>query len=99
LKNGNWSQAIGKAEVADETGAKLRVWFATKFIKSNYWIVRLADDYSHAVVAAGLGNNFQYLWILSRTPKIDQKIYDSIIDSLRAEGYKTDRLIITDQSC
>ena len=33
-----------------------------------------------------------YLWILSRSPTMDPKQYDTILDRLRAKHYPLDRL-------
>ncbi|HMW38503.1 MAG: lipocalin family protein [Saprospiraceae bacterium] len=42
-------------------------------VKGKYWINDLAPDYSYAVVGHP---NRKYLWILSRTPQMDQSVYD-----------------------
>jgi apolipoprotein D and lipocalin family protein len=58
-----WEQAIGKAKfVGDETVARLKVSFFGPFY-SGYNVIALDDDYRYALVA---GENFDYLWILSR---------------------------------
>jgi apolipoprotein D and lipocalin family protein len=77
--NGKQIGIKGKAYVDDNSGnAKLKVQFFWPF-KGKYWIIDLADDYSYAVV----GNpNRKYLWILSRTPTMNESIYQKIISKL-----------------
>jgi len=41
------------------------------YIKGRYWIIDFADDYSYSVVSH---SNRKYLWILSRTPKMDETV-------------------------
>jgi apolipoprotein D and lipocalin family protein len=80
----------GRAWVVDKaTNAKLRVRFFWPFWGS-YWIIDLGDDYEYAVVGhPGRG----YLWILSRTPTMDDGVFEAIADRLRRNGYDPARLI------
>lgn len=88
--------STGKAWVTDEeTNAKLKVQFFWPF-SGKYWIIDLADDYSYAVVGHP---NRDYLWILSRTPKMDKQTYDGILERVTAKGFDTSKLTVTDQSC
>jgi apolipoprotein D and lipocalin family protein len=84
----------GKAFVVENSGnAKLKVQFFWPF-KGDYWIIDLADDYSYAVV----GNpNRKYLWILSRTPEINETIYQKIIAELIINGFDVSKIIKTKQ--
>ncbi len=82
--NGKLSYIKGKAFIESDSGnAKLKVQFFWPF-KAKYWIIDLADDYSYAVVSHP---NKKYLWILSRTSKIDDSVYQQIISRLRAKGF------------
>lgn len=66
--NGKQSYIKGKAFVEEGSGnAKLKVQFFWPF-KAKYWIIDLAEDYSYAVVSHP---NKKYLWILSRTSKMN----------------------------
>ena len=90
------SQIEGKAFVSKKgNGAKLKVQFFWP-IKAKYWIIDLADDYSWAVVGHP---NRKYLWILSRTPNLNQTIYNGIISRLQEQKYDTSLLVKTNQSC
>ena len=92
--NGKQSYIKGKAFVVDGSGnAKLMVQFFWPF-RAKYWIIGLADDYSYAVVSHP---NKKYLWILSRTPKMDDVTYQQIISKLRVKGFDLTKLRITQQ--
>ena len=82
--DGKLKEAVGRAKVVDETtNAKLKVSFFGPFW-GPYWIIDLDPDYQWAVVG---GPNRKYLWILSRTPQMDQSVYDEIVARLPAKGY------------
>jgi apolipoprotein D and lipocalin family protein len=87
--DGELKQSKGKAEVVDtKTNAKLKVWFFWPF-KGNYWIIDLDPDYQWAVVGEP---KRKYLWILSRTPTMDEAVYRSILSRLPQKGYDPARL-------
>ena len=84
----------GKAEVVDTaTNAKLKVWFFWPF-KGDYWIIDLNPDYQWAVVGEP---SRKYLWVLSRTPTMDEAIYQEILKRLLQKGYDPAKLRRTDQ--
>ena len=92
--NGKQSYIKGKAFVEkDSSNAKLKVQFFWPF-RAKYWIIDLADDYSYAVVSHP---NRKYLWILSRTPKMDDTTYQKIISRLKEKGFDLSKLQITQQ--
>jgi apolipoprotein D and lipocalin family protein len=87
--HGKQSYIRGKAFVEKNSGnAKLKVQFFWPF-RGKYWIIDLADDYSYAVVSHP---GRQYLWILSRTPKMDEAVYSGIISRLRQNGFDLSRI-------
>lgn len=63
--------------------------------KSDYLIVRLADDYSHTVVSVP-GKNL--VWIMSRDPIMQEETYNSIVNDLQGDGYKLKRLTRVQQN-
>lgn len=66
IRDGKSVESVGKAIPEDSTNAKLKVEFVqTLDIGGQYWIVRLAKDYSYSVVSSP---NYRYLWILYREP-------------------------------
>ena len=92
--DGPLKESVGKAEVSDDqTNAKLKVWFFWPF-KGNYWIIDLDNDYRWAVVGEP---KRKYLWILSRTPTIDQTLYRNILSRLPSKGYDPSKLKRTPQ--
>ncbi len=92
--NGKQSYIKGKAFVVKNTGnAKLKVQFFWPF-KGKYWIIDLADDYSYAVVSHP---SKKYLWILSRTPKMDEAVYQQILSRLKEMGFDLTKLKTTVQ--
>lgn len=92
--NGKQSYIKGKAFVMKDSGnAKLKVQFFWPF-KADYWIIDLADDYSYAVVSHP---SRKYLWILSRTPKMDKDLYLKILSRLKEKGFELTKLQVTQQ--
>lgn len=92
--NGKQSYIKGKAFVEKDSGnSKLKVQFFWPF-KGKYWIIDLAEDYSYAVVSHP---NKKYLWILSRTPKMEEKIYQQILTRLEEKGFDLTKLQTTKQ--
>jgi len=82
----------GKAFVEKNTGnAKLKVRFFWPF-SGKYWIIDLARDYSYAVVGHP---NRDYLWILSRNPKMPQDVYSGIVQRAAKSGFDTSKLQVT----
>ena len=92
-ENGTHKTIKGYARVTDaQTNAKLKVkffWFAPA---GDYWIIDLASDYSYAVVGEP---SRKYLWILSRSPVMDQATYQSILSKAEQNGFNVKRVQIT----
>lgn len=85
----------GKAFVVKNSGnAKLKVQFFWPF-RGKYWIIDLADDYSYAVVGHP---NRKYLWILSRTPKLDEATYQQILLRIKEKGFDITKIKRTQQN-
>ena len=91
---GELSSAKGKAWVVDkETNAKLKVSFFWPFT-GDYWIIDLGENYEYAVVGHP---SRTYLWILSRTPEMDEALYNRLLDKLQKQSYDTNKLIKSPQ--
>ena len=91
-RNGKVKQAKGKAKVVDKnSGAKLKVTFFWPFY-GDYWIINLGKDYEYAVVGTP---NRKYLWILSRNPHMDDKLYSELTESAKSQGFEVENLIKT----
>jgi apolipoprotein D and lipocalin family protein len=92
--DGPESYIKGKAFITKHSGnAKLKVQFFWPF-KGKYWIIDLASDYSYAVVGHP---NRKYLWILSRTPQLDERTYSKILEGIAKKGYDLSKIKITVQ--
>jgi len=90
--NGEYTTASGKAKIVDKkTNAKLKVTFFWPFY-GDYWILDLGSNYEYAVVGAP---NRDYLWILSRTPQLDEQLYQGLLTKMAARGFDTERMIRT----
>lgn len=76
--------ARGRAKVVDRsTNAKLKVSFFRPFWGA-YWIIGLDADYRWAVVGHP---GRAYLWILSRSPQMDDTLYRGLLDLAAEQGY------------
>ena len=90
--SGKIRSAVGKAWVVDqETNSKLKVSFFWPF-SGDYWIIDLGRNYEYAVIGHPAR---KYLWILSRTPSMDENLYQAILTRLRGQEYDTEKLIRT----
>lgn len=69
--------------VPDGTGANWRVQFIWP-IKMPYQVIALADDYSHCVVGVP---NREYLWIMARTPKMQDSAYNELVTLVTSLGF------------
>ena len=87
--------AKGTARVADPTGpnTKLKVTFFWPF-SGNYWIIDLDPEYRWAVVGEP---GRDYLWILSREPRLEEAQYQRILERAKQQGYEVGRLMKTAQ--
>jgi len=95
---GGLEQAEGVATVVDaKTNARLTVvfdnWFARLFGSSregNYWILDLDPEYRTAMVGTP---DRRFLWILSRTPQLDEATYRRLVERAQQLGYPVSDLI------
>lgn len=102
-ENGEFTEAKGLAKLASKEGptSKLKVRFAPAilswlpFVWGNYWIILLPSDYSYVVVGEP---NREYLWILSRTPSLDDATFRGILEQVKQNGYDVSGLLLTRHS-
>ena len=100
--DGTITIAKGGARIVDRsTNAKLKVRFAPAFLSfiplvwGDYWILGLDPRYRWAVVGSPDRN---YLWVLSRSPMLDERDYAQAVDRVRASGFDVSRLERTKQT-
>jgi apolipoprotein D and lipocalin family protein len=102
-ESGEFDEAVGKAKLASADGPnmKLKVRFAPAFLSwlpfvwGDYWMIDLASDYSYVVVGEP---DRKYMWILSRTPVMDEATFQGIAGRAKQKGYDLARLIRTQQN-
>lgn len=88
--NGKRKQAKGRAKFAgDPDTGHLKVSFFGPFY-ADYIILRLdKSDYQYALVA---GSSHKLLWILARTPQIDDALYNELVSYASDLGFDPERL-------
>lgn len=90
-----WKEAEGKAKFVNGTDiAQLKVSFFGPFYGSYIVFGLDKQDYQYAFVA---GPNHDYLWLLARTPQVDETIIERFIDEASQRGFNTDNLIFVEQ--
>jgi len=88
--DGQLSEAIGKAKIPNvNEPSKLKVSFFL-FFYGDYYVLDLDKDYKWAVVGS---SSDKYLWILSRSPQIDESLYNSLLDKIKNRGYDISEFI------
>jgi apolipoprotein D and lipocalin family protein len=90
-EDNEWQQAEGKAWfVKDADTGYLKVSFFGPFYGS-YIIFELdKKNYQYAFIS---GPDTSYLWLLARTPRVDNKITEQFVKQARQLGFDTSKLI------
>lgn len=90
-KESKWKEAEGKAYFVNHPNQGfLKVSFFGPFYGS-YVILELdQQNYSYALVC---GPDKSYLWILARSPRLDEEIKKRLIAKAAASGFDTSKLI------
>lgn len=84
-----WSEAKGKAYfVGSSDVARLKVSFFGPFYGA-YNVIGLDPDYRVSLVC---GKDYRYLWILSRTPTLEQEKIDALLAKAKSAGFDTSRM-------
>lgn len=89
---GGLDQVEGIATIVDpQTNAKLAVTFDNFFARlvgpsrdGNYWILDLDPDYQTALVGTP---DRRYLWMLSRSPHLDEATYQRVVRKAQQLGF------------
>jgi apolipoprotein D and lipocalin family protein len=99
--DGEVSLAEGTArQVGASDSPKLEVRFAPAWLSflplvwGDYWVIDLDSQYQ---VAAVSDPRREYLWVLSRTPQLDKKIYDALLMRLQSQQFDIRKLELTQQ--
>ena len=99
--DGSTIDALGQArQVGNTTSPKLKVRFAPAWLSwlpvvwGDYWVIDLDTDYQLAAVSDAKRD---YLWVLSRTPQVNAKAYDALIERLKAQHFDVQKIERTPQ--
>jgi apolipoprotein D and lipocalin family protein len=99
--DGEISEAEGTArQVGTKDSPKLEVRFAPAWLSflpmvwGNYWVIDLDSQYQLAAIS---DPRREYLWILSRTPQLDPRVYEELLVRLQAQQFDVRKLEITPQ--
>ena len=85
-----WKESIGKAYfTGSPQRAALKVSFFGPFY-GGYNVIALDSDYRYALIC---GPNHDYLWILSRTPQLDESVKQKLTEQARQAGFPVNKLI------
>jgi len=98
---GDISEAEGLArQIGSKDSPKLEVRFAPEWLSflplvwGDYWVIDLDPQYQLAAVS---DPKREYLWVLSRTPQIDPKVYADLLQRLKQQQFDIQKLEITAQ--
>lgn len=95
-RDGSMDAADGVARLKDRPGA-LQVRFAPAWLSwlpwvwADYWVIELDPDYRWAVVGSP---SRKYLWVLSREPRMDRRLFDTLREHAAQRGYPVDKLVV-----
>ncbi len=90
-EDNEWQQAEGKAFFVDETDSgHLKVSFFGPFYGSYIVFELEKKDYQYAFVS---GPDTSYLWLLARTPQVDEKVTEQFVKRSQELGFDTSKLI------
>lgn len=91
-------ESIGEATIVDAENAKLEVSFLPEgfrwipFTKGDYWVLKLDENYQTALVGEP---NKKYLWLLHRSPSLDERTKAEYLAYAKSIGYDLSDLIHT----
>ncbi|MBU3574837.1 lipocalin family protein [Polynucleobacter sp. UK-Mo-2m-Kol15] len=98
---GETSEAEGLArQIGAKDSPKLEVRFAPEWLSflpmvwGDYWVIDLDPQYQLAVVS---DPSREYLWVLSRTPQLDPKVYADLLQRLQQQHFDIQKLELTSQ--
>lgn len=92
--DGKYHESVGKARRPDDSiPGKLEVSFFW-FFYSDYYVLELADDYRYALIGS---SSDDYLWLLSRTPRMEKEDVMYVLQRAEARGYDIANLLWIEQ--
>ena len=101
MADGQTTEALGAArQVGPADSPKLQVRFAPAWLSflpmvwGNYWVIDLDPQYQLVAVSEP---EREYLWVLSRTPKVEPAAYQALLARLAQRGFNMTRLELSPQ--
>lgn len=95
VADGSWKESVGKAYfVGPADQAYLKVSFFGPFYGSYIVFDLDQQDYRYALIS---GPDKSYLWLLSRTPRLDPAQQQRLVARAAAAGFDTSQLIFVSQ--
>ena len=96
VKNNSWKEAEGKAYFVGEANQGfLKVSFFGPFYGSYIIFALDTTNYQYSLVS---GPDKSYLWILARSPALQEDIKNMLIEKASASGFDTGKLIFLDHN-
>jgi len=99
--NGETVEAEGLArQIGAKDSPKLEVRFAPEWLSflpmvwGDYWVIDLDPQYQLAAIS---DPRREYLWVLSRTPQLDPKVYADLLQRLEQQRFDVQKLELTSQ--
>lgn len=90
-----WQQAEGKAYFMQQPdSAYLKVSFFGPFY-GGYTVFGLDNNYQYAFVA---GNDHTYLWLLARTPQVDDAVKNVFLQQAKIAGFMLENILWVKQA-
>ena len=94
-EDSEWQEAVGKAYFVESSEQGfLKVSFFGPFYGSYVVFGLDQEDYQYSFVA---GPDHSYLWLLARTPTVEEGVYQKFIEAASKAGFDTDKLIKVEQ--
>jgi apolipoprotein D and lipocalin family protein len=101
LATGDMEEAQGQArQLGGVKSPKLEVRFAPAWLSwlpmvwGKYWVIDLDPEYQLVAVSEP---SREYLWVLARTPQVNQAKYDALLQRLKAKGFDLSKLELSPQ--
>lgn len=87
--NGKEKVAVGKAKTVPGKPGQLKVSFFLWFY-ADYNVLMIDENYTYVLIGS---KSPDYLWILSRTPKMNPDHYKAVLTEAKQRGYNTSKLL------
>lgn len=95
-KINEFKTAKGSAWVPDANfPGRLKVSFFWPFA-GDYYIIALEENYKYALVG---DPSRKYLWVLSRTKKLDDLVFSELLEIAKKNGFEVSNILKINQDC